>query len=121
MAPNRRAVARCSKSSEMTAAARVFTIAIADSQERFPCKDGQNVLLAMERLGRKGIPVGCRGGGCGVCRVQVLGGAAFRTLKMSRAQISEADEAAGICLACKLLPEADLTIRPLGLLKNKLR
>lgn len=104
----------------MTAAGRVYTIAIADSPEHFPCKHGQNVLLAMERLGRKGIPVGCRGGGCGICRVQVLEGGAFRTLKMSRAQVSEADEAAGICLACKLLPESDLTIRPLGLLKRKL-
>jgi ferredoxin len=99
---------------------RVFTIAIADSQEQFTCRHGQNVLLAMERLGRRGIPVGCRGGGCGICRVQVLGNGAFRTLKMSRAQVSEADEAAGICLACKLLPEGDLTIRPLGLLQKQL-
>ena len=99
---------------------RVFTIAIADSQEQFTCRHGQNVLRAMERLGRRGIPVGCRGGGCGICRVQVLGSGAFRTLKMSRAQVSEADEAAGICLACKLLPEGDLTIRPLGLLQKQL-
>ncbi|MGR9091142.1 MAG: 2Fe-2S iron-sulfur cluster-binding protein [Gammaproteobacteria bacterium] len=99
---------------------RIFRIAIADSNEQFTCKDGQNVLLAMERLGRKGIPVGCRGGGCGICRVQVLGGGAYRTLKMSRAQVSEVDEAAGVCLACKLLPEGDLTIRPLGLLQKQL-
>jgi len=39
---------------------------------------------------------------------------------MSRAQVSETDEAAGICLACKLLPEGDLTIRPLGLLQKQL-
>ena len=35
-------------------------------------------------------------------------------------QVSEVDEAAGVCLACKLLPEGDLTIRPLGLLQKQL-
>lgn len=91
-----------------------FEITIAETGEQFVCKDGQNVLAAMEKLGRSGIPVGCRGGGCGICRVRVLGNGAFRTLKMSRAQVSEADEAMGICLACKLIPEGPLTVRPLG-------
>jgi ferredoxin len=95
-----------------------FHITLADSGTQFVCKDGQNVLAAMERLGRRGIPVGCRGGGCGICRVQVLEGACYRTQKMSRAQISEDDLAAGICLACKLIPEGDLTLRALGLLRR---
>lgn len=101
-------------------AAVQYEITLADGGERFVCKAGQNVLLAMERLGRKGIPVGCRGGGCGICRVQVVGDGKYRTLKMSRAQVSEADEAEGICLACKLIPEGDLQIRALGLLRKKL-
>lgn len=95
-----------------------FHITLADSGTQFVCKDGQNVLAAMERLGRRGIPVGCRGGGCGICRVQVLEGTRYRTQKMSRAQISEDDLAAGICLACKLIPEGDLTLRALGLLRR---
>lgn len=95
-----------------------FEITISDSGDSFLCKEGQNVLLAMERLGRRGIPVGCRGGGCGICRVQVLGDGKYRTTKMSRAQVSEEDEANGIALACKLIPEGDLQIRPLGFLRN---
>lgn len=95
-----------------------FNITLVDSGACFPCKQDQNVLAAMERLGRRGIPVGCRGGGCGICRVQVLAGGPYRTLKMSRAQVSETDQAAGICLACKLIPEGDLTLRPLGGLRS---
>ncbi len=95
-----------------------YQITLADSGICFPCKSAQNVLAAMERLGRRGIPVGCRGGGCGICRVQVVEGAHYRTLKMSRAQISEEDRAAGICLACKLIPEGPLTLRALGLLRS---
>ena len=98
----------------------IYAITIAGSGECFPCRDDQNVLAAMERLGRKSIPVGCRGGGCGVCRVQVVNGGRYRTLKMSRAQVSTDDEAAGICLACKLMPLTDLTVRPLGVLQYRL-
>lgn len=95
-----------------------FQITLADSDTHFSCKDGQTVLAAMEKLGRRDIPVGCRGGGCGVCRVQVVDGARYRTHKMSRAQVSEQDLAAGICLACKLIPEGDLVVRALGLLRS---
>ena len=97
-----------------------FKISIANSSDSFLCSADQNVLQAMERLGRSGIPVGCRGGGCGICRVRVLGGGSYHTKKMSRAQVSEADEASGICLACKLFPEGDLTLQPLGVLRSRL-
>ena len=101
-----------------------FTISIADSTDSFTCESDQNVLAAMEKLGRKGIPVGCRGGGCGICRVRVIGDAKldrdYRTLKMSKAQVSDADREHGIALACKLLPLADLEVEPLGLLQKRL-
>ena len=101
-----------------------FTISIQDSGETFLCGVDQNVLAAMESLGRSGIPVGCRGGGCGICRVQVVGGAIngkhYRTLKMSKTQVSDEDRRRGIALACKLIPLTDLTVKPLGLLHKRL-
>ena len=94
--------------------AEKFIIVIEDSDEAFTCSSDRNVLKAMEQLGRKGIPVGCRGGGCGVCRVQVVGDGRYRTGKMSREQVPVDDEQQGICLACKLFPEADLRLKVLG-------
>ena len=94
--------------------AEKFIIVIEDSDEEFTCSSDRNVLKAMEQLGRKGIPVGCRGGGCGVCRVQVVGDGPYRTGKMSREQVPVDDEQQGICLACKLFPEADLRLKVLG-------
>ena len=91
-----------------------FIIVIEDTGEKFACSSGRNVLKAMEQLGRKGIPVGCRGGGCGVCRVQVLGDGHYRTGKMSREQVPVQDEEQRICLACKLFPEGDLRLKVLG-------
>ena len=97
-----------------------YQITLVDSGICFPCQAEQNVLAAMVRLGRRGIPVGCRGGGCGICRVQVVAGGRYRTLKMSRAQVSAEDLAAGICLACKLIPDGPLTLRALGALRTAL-
>lgn len=91
-----------------------FIIVIEDTGEEFPCPAERNVLKAMEQLGRKGIPVGCRGGGCGVCRVQVIGDGLYRTGKMSREQVPVGDEENGICLACKLFPEGNLRLKVLG-------
>ncbi len=85
--------------------------------EVFGCAEDQNVLCAMERLGRKGIPVGCRGGGCGVCKIHVLEGR-YTTRRMSRACVSEAEEAAGILLACKVFPLSNLNIHVVGHMKK---
>lgn len=86
-----------------------FDVAIAGLDESFRCKPGQSILGAMIAAGRRPIAVGCRSGGCGVCRVQVVNGA-YTTGRMNRAVVSEAEEAAGILLACKTLPTSDITI-----------
>ncbi len=79
----------------------------------FDARSDENLLLSMERLGRKGIPVGCRGGGCGVCKVQVLEGG-YRAEKMSRDCVSREEEAQGYALACRIRAESDLKIRVVG-------
>lgn len=88
-------------------------VTVAGSQESFICPPNQTVLTAMLHSGRKNIRVGCRGGGCGVCRVQVESGS-FVTGSMSAAQVSEADRSAGVALACQLYPRSALQLRPLG-------
>ena len=89
-------------------------IRLCDGHEQFLCDGQRNLLDGMQRLARKGIPLGCRGGGCGVCRVQVLSGC-YHCQRMSREQISESDERIGIALACRLYPDSDLEITVLGL------
>lgn len=92
---------------------RGFTVTVADSGENFTCAGGERVLIAMEKQGLKHIPIGCRGGGCGTCRVIVAAGT-YRTRKMSRVQVSEAEEQAGYVLACRLIPKSDLVLRLAG-------
>jgi ferredoxin len=92
----------------MTVAAPTHRIKIIGGAE-FSCPEDERVLIAMERSGCDEINVGCRGGGCGFCRVRVADGP-YRTGKMSAAKVSREDQAAGYVLACRLYPSGDLTI-----------
>ncbi len=89
-------------------AADSYNIQIAGGGQ-FTCREDERVLIAMERSGAKGIGVGCRGGGCGFCRVRVVKGR-YRTGRMSAAQISTDDRTKGYALACQLYPLHDLLI-----------
>jgi len=95
----------------------VHTVEIAGSGERYPCGPGQNLLRAMEALGRRGIPAGCRGGGCGVCKVHIEAGR-YHAGKMSVACVSDSEQAEGFVLACKAVPDSDVRLRPVAPLKR---
>ena len=88
-------------------------VMIDETGESFACGDSESALSALARSGRRGIPVGCRGGGCGVCKVEVLVGC-FRKRAMSRSHVTEQDEACNRVLACCIFPESDLKVRVLG-------
>lgn len=88
-----------------------------DSGQHFRCSDQESLLSGMETLGLKGIPVGCRNGGCGVCKVVVLEGS-YVSRVMSREHVSAADEAAGRVLACRVRPSSDMRLSIIGKMKK---
>ena len=94
-----------------------FTITIEDTGEMYRCSDHRTVLEGMESLGKKGIPVGCRGGGCGVCLVEVLSGSYTKQV-MSRDHVSIDDEMNDRVLACRIWPTSDITLKVLGCMKK---
>lgn len=90
-----------------------FNVLIEETGETFRCSPQESLLAGMERLGKKGIPVGCRGGGCGVCKVEITSGSYVRRV-MSREYVSAEEEAAGRVLACRVKPSSDISLRVLG-------
>lgn len=92
-------------------------VQLADTGESFVCQETESALHALARIGRRGIPVGCRGGGCGVCKVEVLAGD-YRKRPMSRSHVSESDEAAHQVLACCIEPVTDLQLRVIGRMRK---
>ena len=95
----------------------MFKVRIVETNECFACDPAQSVLEGMLKLGRRGIPSGCRGGGCGVCKVEVVSGS-FAAKAMSRSHVSEEDQRAGRVLACRIFPASDLELRVLGSMKR---
>lgn len=96
-----------------------YTVTIAETQESYRCLDERSVLQGMEALGKKGIPVGCRQGGCGVCKVHVLEGSYDKRV-MSRAHISAEEESTGCVLSCRIYPNSDLRLNVVGAMKKNI-
>ena len=81
-----------------------------DEFAQFDCADNEKVLMAMERMGVSGIQIGCRGGGCGACRVEVVEGN-YDTQVMSKKYVTEQEARDGFALACRVLPKSDLILK----------
>lgn len=79
------------------------------SGESFHGQPGESLLAAMERQGRHCIEVGCRGGGCGVCKIRVLAGEVHRG-PTSVARVTPGEREQGYALACRTYPRSDLLI-----------
>lgn len=94
---------------------RVFNITVRGSDVVASCAETEKALIALEAAVAfprpSPINVGCRKGGCGACRVRVISGE-YTTLKMSRAHVTEDEEAEGYALACRIFPLSDIEIEP---------
>ncbi|WP_374483623.1 2Fe-2S iron-sulfur cluster-binding protein [Zoogloea sp.] len=93
--------------------AQKYLIHIGNSGEDYTCDAELNLLRGMEVLGRRGIPVGCRGGGCGVCKVAIHSGS-YEARKMSRDCVSAEEEASGVVLACRVFPRGEMSLTVVG-------
>ena len=86
-----------------------YEVHIENTREAYRCAADRTLLGGMEALARKGIPVGCRGGGCGVCKVRIESGS-VRAEKMSREHVSVEEQAQGYVLACRAYPTSDVRL-----------
>jgi ferredoxin len=98
--------------------AGTYLIHLPQTGESYQCGDGETLLQGMARIGRKCIPVGCLNGGCGVCKVAIHKGTVHKSGCMSRAHISEEEEARGVVLACRVVPDSELAIEVVGKMRK---
>lgn len=90
-----------------------YTVTIEGTGDSYRCSPMETLLVGMERLGKKGIPVGCRGGGCGVCKIEITEGS-YQKRVMSREYVSVEDEAVDRVLACRVRPSSDIRLKVIG-------
>jgi ferredoxin len=88
-----------------------YRIRIEGDHETYPCHEGQSVLAALAPVHNLKILSGCKGGGCGICKVQVHDGS-YHCQAMSAAHVCAAERDQRFALACKTFPQSDLRIEP---------
>ena len=92
-----------------------FLVTELTSGKQFNCAPDRNLLQGMEDCAVgfqivRCIPVGCRGGGCGVCKIQIVDGQ-YEARKMSVEQVTAIERKKNIVLACRIYPRSDLVVR----------
>ncbi len=90
-----------------------MTVRIVGHDRDFRCASGQSVLAALSPVHRLKIASGCRGGGCGVCKVRIVEGA-YTAGPMSASHVTAEDRERGVVLACRAYPEGDVVVEVLG-------
>ena len=71
--------------------------------------EAETVLAALSRAGLK-YRVGCRRGGCGVCKVQLVLGEVRYERPVADSVLSDDQRVAGICLSCCAVPITNIVI-----------
>jgi len=73
-------------------------------------RDDETVLAALHRAGHA-VRSGCRRGGCGICKVDLVEGDVAYTHPVAPSVLSDAERADGACLSCRAVPEGDVAVR----------
>jgi len=76
---------------------------------RISATDGETVLAALGRAGLK-YRIGCRRGGCGVCKLRLLAGEVRYERPVADSVLSDDEKVAGICLSCRAVPITNVLI-----------
>lgn len=92
----------------------MFHIEVISSDDAsFECPPEKSLLHGMESQSVKAINVGCRGGGCGFCKIRILEGE-FEAKKMSIKFVTKEEQAAGFALSCRVFPRSDMRVMAVG-------
>src|SRR5262249_60349167 len=91
----------------MSGEAGVFTIRLTPVGQNIACGPDDTVLAAILRSAT--VMYGCRGGGCGTCKMRLTAGRVDHG-RCSVAVLSPEEKASGWFLSCQARPLGDLTI-----------
>jgi ferredoxin len=76
---------------------------------RICAADGETVLGALGRAGLR-YRIGCRRGGCGICKLLLLGGEVRYERPIAESVLSDDEKVAGICLSCRAVPITNVLV-----------
>jgi len=71
--------------------------------------DGETLLRALARVGLR-YRVGCKRGGCGICKVQLKLGEVSYERPIAESVLSDDERVEGLCLSCRAVPITNVVI-----------
>jgi CDP-4-dehydro-6-deoxyglucose reductase len=71
---------------------------------------GESILTALARCGYS-HSFGCRRGGCGTCKAQLVSGEITYPSRVADQVLDLDERAAGVCVTCRAVPVSDVVIR----------
>lgn len=77
---------------------------------RVTARAGETVLAALFRSGY-GYRVGCRRGGCAMCKVDLVDGQVDYPAVIADTVLSEDERRGGTCLSCRAVPRGDVVVQ----------
>ncbi len=86
----------------------LYTITFHPLDDTVVCRADETVLSAILRSGAK-VVFGCRGGGCGTCKMRLTSGQVDYG-RCSAAVLSDREKGEGSFLSCQARPLSDLTV-----------
>jgi ferredoxin len=84
-------------------------ITILPDHERVAARPDETLLAALSRAGL-GYRIGCRRGGCGVCKLHLLLGEVRYERAVAESVLSDEERIEGICLSCRAVPITNVVI-----------
>ena len=85
------------------------TIIVQPSGTQIHIEPGETLLSGLHKAGYA-YTVGCRRGGCGICKVDVVDGDFSYNRPVADSVVSEDERTDGTCLSCRAVAECDLVI-----------
>jgi ferredoxin len=89
--------------------ARMPDVTILPEGVRLTTAAEETLLRALSRAGFR-YRVGCKRGGCGICKVQLLLGEVSYERPIATSVLSDDERVEGICLSCRAVPLTNIVI-----------
>jgi ferredoxin len=87
----------------------VPTVSVQGSDVKVRVDDGRTILDGLYTAGYAYL-VGCRRGGCAICKVDLVEGEVEYAETVAQTVLPDSERCAGTCLTCRAIPTGDVTI-----------
>jgi CDP-4-dehydro-6-deoxyglucose reductase len=84
-------------------------LTISGTDIRLQLQPGETILAGLHRNGYA-VTAGCRRGGCGICKVDLVDGAVSYPQVVADTVLSRRERTGGVCLICRAVPEGDVGV-----------